>query len=359
MTMADTDNGEPETKKTRLEVSEGALFGIGNPLLDISANANEEFLKKYDLKANNAILAEEKHLPMYKDMETTFDVEYIPGGATQNSFRVAQWILDQPGVSTFFGCIGDDDFGKRLSEGMQKAGSTARYLINKEIPTGSCACLITGSNRSLCANLAAANHYKKDHLMLPENWAYVEKCRVIYSAGFHLTVAPDAMIELGKHATEKNKIFCTNLSAPFLSQFFKEPQMQLMPYVDYLFGNETEAAVFAKEQEMGTEDLGEIALKAAALPKENKARERVVVITQGDKPTIIASGGKITEYPILPVKAEDILDTNGAGDAFVGGFLSQLAQGKDIERCVQCGHYAANYIIQQSGTTMVDKANFE
>jgi len=30
-----------------------------------------------------------------------------------------------------------------------------------------------------------------------------------------------------------------NLSAPFLSQFFKEPMMETMPYVDILFGNET------------------------------------------------------------------------------------------------------------------------
>jgi sugar/nucleoside kinase (ribokinase family) len=29
--------------------------------------------------------------------------------------------------------------------------------------------------------------------------------------------------------------------------------------------------------------------------------------------------GKVTEYPIIPIKADDIVDTNGAGDAFVGG----------------------------------------
>ena len=29
--------------------------------------------------------------------------------------------------------------------------------------------------------------------------------------------------------------------------------------------------------------------------------------------------GKTTEYPVIPIKEEDILDTNGAGDAFVGG----------------------------------------
>ena len=31
--------------------------------------------------------------------------------------------------------------------------------------------------------------------------------------------------------------------------------------------------------------------------------------------------GKVTEYPVIPIKSADIVDTNGAGDAFVGGKL--------------------------------------
>lgn len=39
---------------------------------------------------NSAILAEKKHLPMYKELVEMFQVEYIAGGATQNSIKVAQ-----------------------------------------------------------------------------------------------------------------------------------------------------------------------------------------------------------------------------------------------------------------------------
>lgn len=41
------------------------LFCMGNPLLDMQVTNGEELLAKYDLKANDAILAEEKHAPMY------------------------------------------------------------------------------------------------------------------------------------------------------------------------------------------------------------------------------------------------------------------------------------------------------
>lgn len=37
---------------------------MGNPLLDMQVSNGEELLKKYDLKANDAILAEDKHLPL-------------------------------------------------------------------------------------------------------------------------------------------------------------------------------------------------------------------------------------------------------------------------------------------------------
>lgn len=41
------------------------IFCLGNPLLDLQVRNGEELLKKYDLVANDAILAEEKHQPMY------------------------------------------------------------------------------------------------------------------------------------------------------------------------------------------------------------------------------------------------------------------------------------------------------
>jgi adenosine kinase len=44
------------------------------------------------------------------------DVLYIAGGATQNSARVAQWMLQIPGASTYMGCIGDDEFGREMTE---------------------------------------------------------------------------------------------------------------------------------------------------------------------------------------------------------------------------------------------------
>ncbi|KAL1464484.1 hypothetical protein WDU94_004126, partial [Cyamophila willieti] len=206
---------------------------------------------------------------------------------------------------------------------------------------------------------AAANTFTPDHLQVPENNKLVQNAEFYYVSGFFLTVSPDTILEVAKVALAKNRLFLTNLSAPFICEIFNKQQMQLMPYVDILFGNETEAASFAKQQNFQTEDLHEIALKISNLPKQNANRERIVIITQGDKPVIVSQNGKITEFPVNRLPADKVVDTNGAGDSFVGGFLSQLIRGEPLSVSIECGVWAAQEIIQVSGCTLIGKPNFK
>lgn len=67
--------------------------------------------------------------------------------------------------------------------------------------------------------------------------------------------------------------------------------------------------------------------------------------------TLEASMLQVTEHPVIRVPKEKLVDTNGAGDAFVGGFLSQLVLGKSLDESVKVAHYAASEVIQRSGAT--------
>ena len=69
------------------------------------------------------------------------------------------------------------------------------------------------------------------------------------------------------------------------------------------------------------------ALASSSLPKRKDA-------------TCVAMNGEVTTYDVEILPKEKLVDTNGAGDAFVGGFLSQLVQGKDMRTCVLAGHYS-------------------
>lgn len=66
------------------------ILGIENPLLDISANVDPDVYERYHLPLNATILAEEKHLPLFKELKEKYKPTYIPGGSTQNTLRAAQ-----------------------------------------------------------------------------------------------------------------------------------------------------------------------------------------------------------------------------------------------------------------------------
>ena len=128
------------------------MFGIGNPLLDIQAEAPAEFLAKYGLKPADCVLAEEKHLPIYKDLVENYDVKYIAGGrmvllydrqlrshlrsgACQNSIRGCQWVLESPNATTYVGAVGADDNAKTLQECARKEGVNTQ-VVNCDLHAG-------------------------------------------------------------------------------------------------------------------------------------------------------------------------------------------------------------------------------
>lgn len=159
--------------------------------------------------------------------------------------------------------------------------------MDETTPTGTCGVCVVDRERSLVANLAAANNYKvglmclayllhimcfhfytpwlpqAEHLKQPAVWALAERATIVYSAGFFITVSPEARMLLAKQCAEHNRIYATNLSAPFISQVppFKKTLMDEMPYVDFLFGNELEAAAFAESEGWDARDLKAVALK--------------------------------------------------------------------------------------------------
>ncbi|RVD88047.1 uncharacterized protein DFL_002245 [Arthrobotrys flagrans] len=329
-----------------------SLLCLENPLLDIQATGTQELLDKYNLKANDAILADPNtnHLGLYDDLVNNYSAKFVAGGAAQNTARGAQYILPADSV-LYIGCIGNDEYGKRLKEVCDAEGLRVEYRIDEEVPTGRCGVIITGHNRSMCTDLGAANHYKLEHLKSERIWKLVEEAEYYYVGGYHLTVSVPAILALAEEAASKDKPFIMNISAPFIAQFFKDQLASTSKYWDYLIGNETEAEAYAQANGVGTSDVKEIAKHLANLPKENTKRKRVVIITQGTHPTIVAVQGEdaVQEYEVHAVEEKDIVDTNGAGDAFAGGFLAGLVSGKDLRESIDMAQWLASWNVRQLG----------
>ena len=61
----------------------GLLLGLGNPLLDISADVPTSVFESYAVTPGSAILAEDRHMPLYAELAENYKVQYIAGGAAQ------------------------------------------------------------------------------------------------------------------------------------------------------------------------------------------------------------------------------------------------------------------------------------
>ena len=287
-------------------------------------------------------------MPLYDELAAKEDVVYVAGGATLNSARVAAWVANRDAQwVTYTGAISNDKYGDLLVKDAEKEKLAMPMFVTKEHPTGTCAVVVVEKERSLVANLSAASKFEQAHLKEQKVKDAIEAAQVYYISGFFLTTCAPALMEVAEHANEHKKVFTMNLSAPFIIDFFTAALDPAVEYADILFGNETEARALAAKKEWGTEDVSAIAVKAQALPKKGGAR--IVVFTQGAEKTVVATAEGVTEYAVPTV--ENIVDTNGAGDAFVGGFLAKFCEGSSIEDAVQTGHKSAGRIIAASGCT--------
>ena len=146
------------------------------------------------------------------------------------------------------------------------------------------------------------------------------------------------------------KVSVNNLSAPFIPQFFGDKLQQVLPYIDVVIGNEAEAEAWASATGFPEKDLAAIAKALATQPKANPARPRTVVITHGAESTTVVTADDADNAKIFPVHAladSEIVDTNGAGDAFAGGFLGAWVAGKSLDECVEAGHKLGAICVQQ------------
>eukprot|EP00662_Eupelagonemidae_sp_cell21_P036800 gene36800-37233_t len=109
------------------------------------------------------------------EMERDDGTEYIPGGSGLNTLRVAQWVLEAPGSTTFLG------------EGGQDGGVCFPAISLNDEPTGTCAVLLNGDNRSLVANLGASAVFDAAWLKdRPELRAAAQEAAAYYVTGFFL-----------------------------------------------------------------------------------------------------------------------------------------------------------------------------
>lgn len=117
----------------------------------------------------------------------------------------------------------------------------------------------------------------------------------------------------------------------------------LLSKIDFITPNEVEAEILT-----GIKIENEQAADRAAKWFFDKGVKNVL-ITLGDRGVYVNTKDKKAMIPAYKVNA---IDTTGAGDAFNGGFLTALSEGKDIWEATKFANALAAISVQRIGTTM-------
>ena len=97
------------------------------------------------------------------------------------------------------------------------------------------------------------------------------------------------------------------------------------------------------------------------MPRDN----RILVITAGSSGAYCAKYDYkrnklefIFQYFANKLNDEEIVDLNGAGDSFLGGFLSEYIKGSSLYDCCKIGTEASSVILRNVGCTFPKNFKF-
>ena len=332
------------------------IIAIGNPIVDILAETDKETLQRYKLIFGGTFFADEYNMGFFDELESKTQVTYIPGGSIQNTLRVANWCLNMEEENkgkffvTMLGAIGQDSYKEKIMNALKSADVIPLLQPIPNISTSRCGVGICQKERCLLPHIKASNCLTDEFVKEHEDEIFNNDALLI--EGYFLQERYDLCKKLCNTFKRAKKMIILTLSAVFMVQSHREKIMEIAQNSDMVVGNLEEFEAFAEVQRTDPQTT------IAKAHEKLSPKERLFVVTDG------ANGVYVTKYDYnkkgldyflqsFPnkLKNEDICDLNGAGDAFLGGFLSQYMKGASLEQCCKVGNDASYIIIKNVGCT--------
>lgn len=226
----------------------------------------------------------------------------------------------------------------------------------KDIKTGTCLCLCRGDCRSLTANIGAALHVEKEFIEDKLN-KLTSPPQLYYIEGFFIPEKFHIIKFLhDKYSKSTDTLLMTNLNAPYIVKNFTKDITWLVRAADIVFGNKDEFEELATINGFpAMDDL----LTDLLNGYDKNGRNKVIIVTDGANPVMIYEGHlnniQFDSHSVPEVDSDAIVDTTGAGDSFVSGFLHAFLQQKttkSIKECVEFGCEVSAKVITVIGCNM-------
>ena len=271
-----------------------------------------------------------------RDMTRVKSVKLSTGG---DAFNQAMNISSLGYKVRLCGKVGADGIGRYLLNEAQLHGIDTEHIkIDSDTPTSITIVLINeNGERNFIGNANGTN----SHLTIDNidcdcfNDAKIVSLGSLYGS---LTLDGEMAKTILKKAKECSCITVSDMM--HADRHNIEDAKKVLPYIDYFIPNYTEASELTKEK-----DLKKICETLRGMGVKN------VIIKTGKDGCYISTAEFDTQVKSFHVDEDKVVDTTGAGDAFVSGFITGLLDNLSIEDCCVRGCAAGSVTVQCVGAT--------
>jgi sugar/nucleoside kinase (ribokinase family) len=306
------------------------ILGIGNAIVDVVARTEDTFLSRHDMHKGAMILidaptADSIYAAMPPGQESS-------GGSAANTCAVAAGLGARV---AYIGKVALDQLGGVFRHDINTVGVHFPTVpLIGGAPTARCLILVTPDGQRTMNTFLGACVSLTEADVDP---ALVAAAAVTYLEGY-LFDPPEAQAAFRKAATAAHaagRRVALSLSDAFCVNRHRAAFLDLVAnHVDILFANETE--ITALYERNSFEEAAEAARKDVAL----------AALTRSEAGSVIVHGD---DTVIVQAEPTTVVDTTGAGDAYVAGFLAGLTAGHPLNLCGRRASIAAAEIISHYG----------
>ena len=310
-----------------------AIYGIGNPIVDIIFHVSDDEIKALELKKGTMSLVSKKRQTEIINYLKIKNASVLPGGSAPNTI-IACSGLGTP--SALSGKIGDDNFGKIYLDRIKKYNVMSR-VVSGEGSTGTSVVLITpDAERTMNTHLGMCREFNEKDI----DEELLGNSSFLYFTGYMWDTESQkkAIQKAVRIAKESNLKICFDVADPFVVERNREDFLEFIKNnVDIVFANQPELSILFKSTNVN--DIINKLMKIVKCGAVKLGKEGSIVFNNFNK-------SKIEPNSVLAK------DTTGAGDMYAAGFLSSFFKTNDYKTSGIAGSALAEEVIQIDGAQL-------
>ncbi len=306
------------------------IFGIGNPLIDILIQVEENDIVDLGLSKGTMHLIDLDERSHILNTLQSRPIEYRCGGSCPNTIITLASLGIEAAVG---GKVGKDKEGDEYIR-MLKEISPKSTLKQGDEATGSSIILITPDTERTMNTYLGAN---REFSLVDLDVDMVYNADYFYFTGYMWDTEEQkaAILKAIEVCREGNTKVVFDVADPFAVTRNHDDFINLLNnHVDILFANCEEAKILygCNTLEGCVDRLGRVC--------------DIAVVKDGSRGSIVHTRTEDFQIPVFKV---DAIDSTGAGDTYAAGFLYGLSQGLSAEESGYCASWLASKIVTVKG----------